>query len=457
MNILIATDSFKDALPALEVCRAIERGVHLALPAARTVVFPLGDGGEGTAEVLTHHARGTMIGVKVKDPLFRTIEARYGLSADGRTAYIEMASASGLQLLQPEERNPLRTSTFGTGEMILDAVERGARHLILCIGGSSTHDCGAGMAEALGYNFLDAGGQPVSPVGENLHRIAHIDPNGLRVELRKLTIQVLCDVVNPMCGVSGAAHVYAPQKGADGIAVELLEQGARHFAILLSECLGKEVADVPGAGAAGGLGGGALAFLDASLAPGAKSVIELTHFNHALFQADCLITGEGRIDAQTSQGKLISCLAPLANANSIPIIALCGAMQLSPAEIEKMGLTSACSIINKPCSLQEALDDTAQNLEAAAFSLMRTLGKTRRQKVSSVAKGRVALTFPITERELEVLELIAEGRSNKKIAQALFISSQTVAVHRKNIMRKLGVHNVAVLLKKANDLGIISI
>lgn len=458
MTVLIATDSFKDALPALEVCRAIERGVHLGLPSARTIVFPLGDGGEGTAAVLTHHARGRTVRMQVKDPLFRPIEASYGLSADGRTAFVEMASASGLQLLRPDERNPLRTTTFGTGEMILDAIDKGARHLILCIGGSATHDCGAGMAEALGFNFLDTGGQPVSPTGENLHRIAQIDSGGLRFDPGSLAVEVLCDVANPLYGPLGAAHVYAPQKGADEKAVSILEEGARHFAILLSEHTGKDMAHLPGAGAAGGLGMGALAFLSASLVPGAEAVLRLSHFKDALARADFLVTGEGRLDSQTFHGKLISSLSSLARERGIPVFALCGAMLLGPAETEAMGLTAAFSILNRPCALGEAIAGTAPDLESAAFALSRVIGNAQPASTQAAipAAGKAHL-FSLTKREQEVLKLIAAGSSNKQIARDLFISSQTVGVHRKNIMRKLGTNNVVALLKKGYDLGIIPI
>ncbi|MBX2927921.1 MAG: glycerate kinase [Saprospiraceae bacterium] len=451
-NILIATDSFKDALTAQEACLAIERGVRTALPNAHTVVFPLGDGGEGTAEILTRHARGRMVETQVKDPLFRDISARYGLSEDGRTAFIEMAQASGLQRLSPSERNPLFTTTYGTGELILDALRCGARHLILCIGGSATHDCGAGMAEALGYTFVDAGGQPVSPTGENLSRIAHMDASALRFDPAEATVEVLCDVVNPLIGPKGAAHIFAPQKGADEQAVLLLEAGARHLAVLMEEELGQKVADLPGAGAAGGLGAGALVFLGARLLPGAETVLHLSGFAEALQQADLVITGEGRLDRQTVEGKLLSGISQLARAAGIPVIALCGAVDTTSRELQQMGITAAFSILSRPASLQEAISNTAFDLEQTAFSVA-----AARFAMPEGAHPQIKPTtaLPLTKREEEIMLLIAKGNSNNQIAGKLFISSQTVSVHRKNIMRKIGVSNVALLIKKCYDAGLL--
>lgn len=451
-NILIATDSFKDALPAIEACSAIERGVRAALPNAHTVIFPLGDGGEGTAEILTRHAGGRMVETRVKDALFRDISAWYGLSEDGHTAFIEMAQASGLQLLSPSERNPLFTTTYGTGELILDALHHGARHLILCIGGSATHDCGAGMAEALGYTFVDTGGQPVSPTGENLVRIAHIDASALRFDPAEITVEVLCDVVNPLTGPTGAAHIFAPQKGADEQAVLLLEAGARHLAVLMEEELGKKVDNLPGAGAAGGLGAGALVFLGARLLPGAETVLRLSGFVTALRQADLVITGEGRLDGQTTQGKLLSGISQLTRAAGIPVIALCGAVDAAPKELQALGITAAFSILSQPTSLENAILNTALNLEYAAFSVV----STRFATAESVrAQTKPATALPLTKREEEIMLLIAKGNNNNQIAGKLFISSQTVSVHRKNIMRKIGVSNVALLIKKCYDAGLL--
>jgi glycerate kinase len=373
MTILIATDSFKDALPALEVCRAIERGLRQAGRDVRTVVFPLADGGEGTAGILTFHNNGQTVEREVNDPLFRPVKASYGLSADGATAYIDMAEASGLQLLKSDGRNPLLTSTYGTGELILDAVQRGARRLLLGIGGSATNDAGMGMAAALGYRFLDEAGRELSPTGQSLERVRRIDDGQLKIDSSRLEVTVLCDVDNPLFGPRGAAHVYAPQKGADAETVERLDEGLRSFAQVLQEHFQRAVAAEPGAGAAGGMGAGALAFLGAELRPGIETVIEHTGFEKALEGADLLLTGEGRLDGQTLHGKLIHGLCRRAARHRIPVIALCGALEATPGDLEEIGLIAAFSILPRPMSLEEALRETETLLEQTAHSVLRTL------------------------------------------------------------------------------------
>lgn len=455
---LIASDSFKDALSAEEVCRAIARGIRLAVPDADIIELPMGDGGEGTAHIITRHVGGHMIEVEAKDPLFRSIQTQYGLSSDEKTAYIDMSAASGLQLLTPEERNPLYTTTYGTGEIILDAVRRGARHIVLCIGGSATHDCGAGMAEALGYTFFDAGGQPVSPTGNNLIKIAYIDAAGLKVNLDSLRVDALCDVVNPLYGLNGAAHIFARQKGADDKAVELLEEGTKHFSILLQEHLDKKTASIPGAGAAGGMGAGAWAFLNAHIIPGTEYVSEVAGLRNAMAEADIVFTGEGRLDEQTVNGKLISGIVRVAAEYQTPVIALCGSLGIHPGQLDNLGITAAFAINNRPCTLAEALAETAVNLERVAFSLACILAASEKYMAavgidSGKELNRRAADI-LSKREIEVFQLIAKGFTNPQIASTLFISSQTVAVHRKNIMRKLGVNKVTALLKKGFDSGI---
>lgn len=371
MNILIACDSFKDALPALAVCQAIERGLKLAVQSLETTVFPLGDGGEGTAEVLVFHSGGTWRTVQVHDPLFRPVSAAYGLSGDGKTAFIEMAAASGLQLLKPGERNPLKTTTIGTGELIMDAIRQGAEHLVLGIGGSSTNDVGIGMATALGYAFLDEAGQPVSPVGGHLEKVTQIDGAAIQFDRERIKVDVLCDVDNPLYGKNGAAHIYGPQKGADNVAVAKLEAGVRNLAVVLEERYYRDFSAVPGAGAAGGLGAGCLAFLGANLCPGIETVMKLTHFEEALKKADLLITGEGRLDGQTLRGKLIYGITQRAKQYRIPVVALCGSLEVNAQQIKSMGLQAAISISPGPQSLSEALDHTAEFLENTAFNVMR--------------------------------------------------------------------------------------
>ncbi|HQU57754.1 MAG: glycerate kinase [Phaeodactylibacter sp.] len=373
MKILIASDSFKDALPALEACQAIARGIQQALPAAEPILFPLADGGEGTADILTYHSRGQRIELEVNDPLFRPVLAAYGLSGDGQTAFIEMAAASGLPLLWTEDRNPLYTTTFGTGELIQDAVKRGVRRILLGIGGSATNDCGMGLAAALGYRFLDEGGEVLPATGANLSRVSAIDSSHARFDQEEVQVEVLCDVDNPLYGEGGAAFVYAPQKGADELTVSELDAGLRHFAKLLEDKFGQDFAHTPGAGAAGGLGAGAMAFLGASLRPGIAAVMELSGFDARLADADLVITGEGKIDRQTLHGKLIYGITRRAQAQGVPVIALCGALLASPEEIEAIGLKAAFCIQNRPLSLAEALPETALNLERTAHQVASVL------------------------------------------------------------------------------------
>ncbi|MFQ5448189.1 MAG: glycerate kinase, partial [Saprospiraceae bacterium] len=296
MKILIAADSFKDALPSFEVCRAIERGIGRVMPRAATVVFPMADGGEGTASVLAHHLGGQQVQCTVSDPLFRPVGTEYFLASNGSVAFIEMAAASGLQLLKTGERNPLETTTFGTGELVLDAMKRGAKKIILGIGGSATNDAGMGMAAALGWSFLSAGGRELSPIGKNLALVHSIVPPpepGTRTKgarnPKPHNLEVICDVDNPLLGERGAAQVYARQKGADAAAIELLEAGMSHFSKKLANYFGKDFSALPGAGAAGGLGAGAVAFAGATLRPGIDLVMELTEFEKQLDQASLVV------------------------------------------------------------------------------------------------------------------------------------------------------------------------
>lgn len=374
MKILIACDSFKDALPAVEACQAIARGVQRALPAAELILSPLADGGEGTADILTYHSQGQRIELEVNGPLFQPVKASYGLSGDGQAAFIEMAAASGLPLLKQESRNPLLTTTFGTGELIRDAVGRGAKHILLGIGGSATNDAGMGMAAALGYRFLSEEGEVLPATGANLARVDVIDNSHALFGPGELRVEVLCDVDNPLYGEQGAAYVYAPQKGADEAAVQELDNGLRHFARKLKDKFGQDFADTPGAGAAGGLGAGAMAFLGATLRPGIETVMELSGFDALLPAAGLVITGEGMIDNQTLRGKLIHGIVRRAQAQNVPVIALCGALLAKPEEIEAIGLKAAFCIQNRPLSLAEALPETALHLERTADQVGRILG-----------------------------------------------------------------------------------
>lgn len=368
MKILLAPDKFRGSLTAAEVCEAMSEGIRKAIPHAEILAIPMADGGEGTAEILTHNVGGQMHSVSVSDPLGRKIMAELGLSADGKTAYLEMAAASGLRLLQPHERNPLQTSTFGTGELIQEALNKGAQQLILGIGGSATTDGGVGMAAALGWRFEDKSGQNLVPNGGNLRQIQKIIPPA---DFPYIDIQVACDVTAPLYGPTGAAYVYAPQKGADAEMVAQLDEGLKHIATLIQRDFGVDLAQVAGTGAAGGLGFGLLFFLNATLKEGVKIVMEQTHFEKKLLGVDFVVTGEGKMDAQTLQGKLIAGIANAAQHNGIPVVALCGTLLISPEEVQRIGLSYATSIINRPMTLDEAIAYAHQGVSDSAYQLVK--------------------------------------------------------------------------------------
>lgn len=297
VHVLISPDKFKGSLPASQVCVALEKGIKKRRPKTVFTTLPLADGGEGTLEVIQQLHGGTWISVDTFDPLMRPIQADYLWLADQKTAYIEMARASGLALLSAKERNPLKTSTFGTGVMIADALKRGATHIILTIGGSATNDAGIGMAAALGWTFLNEAGVALEPIGENLVKIASIgSPSAV-----DCSFTVVTDVENPLAGPTGAAHVFAAQKGATATVIKQLDKGLNNMASFFGS-----ISSDPGAGAAGGLGAGARYFLNAKIVAGSSWVMDKVHFNRALLKADFIITGEGKIDSSTWGGKVVS-------------------------------------------------------------------------------------------------------------------------------------------------------
>lgn len=376
MQILIAIDSFKDALSAPEACRAVRRGLLLARPEVDCRLFPMADGGEGTAEILAWHLAGDRVGCTVSGPLGRPVGAEYFLAENGAVAFIEMAGASGLQLLSAGDRDPLKTSTSGTGELVLDAVGRGAKKILLGIGGSATNDAGMGMAAALGWRFLSKKGEALEPVGENLEAVEEIVPP-VGAPLAQAVVEVLCDVTNPLFGPDGAAYVYARQKGADDAAIERLDAGLRHFSKKLEAHFGQNFAQIPGAGAAGGLGAGAMAFLGAALRPGIEVVTELVGFEEVLKHVDLVITGEGKLDGQTLHGKLIHGICKKAAQHGVPVIAFCGTLEAPPEMVSAMGLKAAFSIIRKPQDLAGAIASTGEGLESLAFNVLNTMAQGR--------------------------------------------------------------------------------
>ncbi|MBR5830805.1 MAG: glycerate kinase [Tidjanibacter sp.] len=364
MKILIATDSFKGSLTSQQAGEALARGICGVVPECEVEVIPIADGGEGTAEVLTRALGGEIVECEVSDPLGRTITAQYGIAGD--VALIDFASSAGLTLLQPEERNPLKTTSWGVGKMILDALHRGAHHIVLGLGGSATNECGVGMLQALGCRFLDSEGREVVGCGGNLHRIATIDHTNLDKQLEGVDITLVVDVLSPLCGEGGATHTFAPQKGATPEQVAMLEEGVYHFAHLLSEIWGGDITQLAGAGAAGGAGGGIVALAGARLRRGIDVVLEAVEFARRVQDADLVITGEGRVDAQTLLGKAPSGVLAVAKDAGVRVVAVGGSVAMTP-ELAESDFAEILAATPEGMPLQEALKrDVAQdNLQRA--------------------------------------------------------------------------------------------
>ena len=349
-KVVVASDSFKGCLTSIQVADAVEKGIHANWPDCQVMKLAVADGGEGTIEALLTTMGGRNVKVKVQDPLGRPIEAEYAILKDG-TAVIEMSKASGLTLLHPSERNPLHTSTYGTGQLIADALHKGCRKFLIGIGGSATNDAGTGMLEALGYRFLDAEGNVLKGVGLSLEAIMTIDTSAAIPELKSAEFIVACDVDSPFHGLKGAAHVYAPQKGASPEMVDFLDNGLKHFADILKSTTGKDISEMPGSGAAGGLGGAFKAFLNAELRKGADMVLDAIGFDEIIRDADLVITGEGKIDSQTLNGKLPSAVAQRASARNIPVMAICGR-----TEVESLPcFASICPVTPQEMPLEQAM------------------------------------------------------------------------------------------------------
>lgn len=358
VNILICPDKFKGSLNAEEVCDAISKGLHFRYPDAVVESVPLADGGEGTCALLTRWHHGKNVEVMVCDPLFRPLKAQYGISNDGRTAFIEMAEASGLMLLRTEERNALLTTTYGTGEMIADALSRGVNTVIIGIGGSATNDAGIGMAAALGYVFKDSDGKVLKPTGENLIHIRHLETTAVNPALKQVSVVALCDVTNPLFGPSGAAYVYGPQKGAGQKEVELLDAGLRNFRRVVHKQLSTSL-DFPGAGAAGGLGAGVRAFLNASIQKGVNYIVNHTGLSDKMARANVVITGEGKIDSQTFSGKVVSAVIDIAAKTGIPLVAVCGVCEVPESETRARGLQKVIALVEENTSVDAAMKNAS--------------------------------------------------------------------------------------------------
>ena len=370
MKILLCPDKFKGSLSAAQACEAIAQGIRRHSANAEVVLHPLADGGDGLLDILTANLDLELHTIEVSNPLFRPIEASYGLSSCRSTAYIEMSRASGLVLLAEQERNCLNTTSYGTGELILHAIEQGVERVVLGIGGSATNDAGLGLAAALGYRFLDVDGKELVPVGKNLALVTAIDEAGVRPELASLRVDIASDVLNPFYGSQGAASVFAPQKGADEEAVKMLDTGLRNIAQIVEKKWGVDLQAIAGSGAAGGLGGGAVAFLGAEIHSGIDMIIEATHLREKLSGVDWMITGEGMLDEQSMGGKVVDGVLQLAEASGINTAVLCGACTLSVDQLDQAGIRYCKQIVDKSLSLQDAMANGYQYLEECAFDLM---------------------------------------------------------------------------------------
>lgn len=356
MKIVIAPQGFKGNLTALQVSQAIDNGIRRVVPSVITAIVPMADGGEGTMQALVDAIGGEMIPVEVTDPLGGRVIAHFGLLSDKVTGVIEMAATSGLNLVPPQKLNPLLTTTYGTGELILAALERGCRKLIVGIGGSATNDGGAGMAQALGAKLLDTKGVPLAFGGAALADLEHIDVTTIDPRLADCDIILACDVTNPLCGPQGASAVYGPQKGATKEMVVKLDAALAHYAEVIERDLGIDVRDVPGAGAAGGLGAGLIAFLKARVLPGVDVVIQATGLIEHLKEATLVFTGEGRLDSQTACGKVPVGVARKAKAFGLPVIAIAGEIGSGYQAVYEQGIDTVFSIAPGPISFSQSTE-----------------------------------------------------------------------------------------------------
>ncbi len=369
MKILIASDSYKHCLSSKEVGEYLREGILEKMPEATVVIVPVADGGEGTVDALVDSAGGKRVSAKVHGPLMKETTAQFGLIDDGRTAVMEMSAASGIELLKDEELDPLKTTTFGTGEMILDALDRGCKKIVIGLGGSATNDGGAGMLQALGVKLLDKDGNFIPKGGGGLSALEKIDASGLDERLRDTEIVLASDVDNTLTGDNGATKVYGPQKGAGDREVEVLEENIIRFADLTENITGKDLRDEPGAGAAGGIGFGFMAYLDAQMRNGFRLISEMTGLEEEVKKCNLVITGEGKIDRQTQFGKTPYGVAQVAKKHNKPVIAVSGTLGEGYEVLYEKGFDALLSITDRPMSLQDSMKNAGKLLKSTGKSL----------------------------------------------------------------------------------------
>lgn len=372
MKIIVAPDSFKGSLSAVEAANAIDKGIKKAFPDAETVLIPVADGGEGTLETLVTATEGEMKHVIVTDPLGNKVEAGYGILGDKKTCVIEMAAASGLTLLSEEELSPLAATTYGTGQLIKQALDDGFTSFVVGLGGSATNDGGAGMLQALGLRILDAEGNEIGYGGDALGKIASIEIDSFDPRIKDCQFLIASDVENPLIGLNGASHIFGPQKGATPEMIEQLDQNLAHFADQVAKVTGIKLHDMPGAGAAGGIGGAFQAFFPCELERGIDVVLEYSNINQFLTGTDLVITGEGKVDGQTASGKTPLGVAQTAQRQGVPTIILAGSAGDDTAVLHDFGVVSIHSIVNKPMTLEESMRNASILLELSAEQVVRS-------------------------------------------------------------------------------------
>lgn len=380
MKIVLAPDSFKESMTAKEVCQEIEKGLKKILKNIECIPVPMADGGEGTTQSLVDATNGEFFTIDVTGPLGDVVKARFGILGDKKTAIIEMAQASGLELVPREKRNPMITTTYGTGELIKKALEKGVSTILIGIGGSATNDGGAGMLQALGGKLLDKNGNDIGFGGGELSKLDRIDISNLDSRIKDVEIIVACDVQNPLTGKNGASHIFGKQKGANEEEREILDKNLKNFAEIIRKDIGKDVENIAGAGAAGGLGAGLMAFLSAKLKKGVEIVIEYSELEKKIQGADLVITGEGSIDGQTRFGKTPYGVAKTAQKYDIPVIALAGNIGKDIETLYEHGFTAILPILTKVESLDEAIKNGKNNVEYIAETLARMIVAFKNKK-----------------------------------------------------------------------------
>lgn len=375
MKVVIAIDSLKGSLSSMEAGMAIKDGILAAKPDAEVIVKPLADGGEGTTDALIEGMNGERIDLTVTGPMHTPVDAYYGYLKDTNTAVMEMASAAGITLVPDSEKNPLLATSYGVGEMINDAIQRGCRNFIIGIGGSVTNDGGIGMLKALGVRFLDENGEDAGEGGQALAKVARIDVSGMNPLLKECHIQIACDVNNPLCGENGSTYVYGPQKGVTEDMKKTLDEAMAHFARVTSETLENDYMNIPGAGAAGGLGYAFLAYTGAALTPGIELILDAVGLEEELSGADVVVTGEGRLDFQTAMGKAPVGVARLAKKYNAKVIAFAGSVTKEATACNKEGIDAFFPILRSVCTLAEAMDPVAarNNMTATVEQVFRLL------------------------------------------------------------------------------------